>query len=439
MAYTNTTPNYRVRYAPWVDPLPEENTLAEEFEFSPRQQMQGGQYRFPVLVSEEQGITLNNDGSAFSTNSAIDAVILEAQVDGSEIAGVADMSANELSRSSNGASNGAGGSAAPAYFEIPDLKMKNIQKMCSRTREVQLAWGAGTASTVAADIGVISAIISGANLAAPIVASITRASWIAGLWPQMQNALVDILQTDGVTSRDTSVTMLTVTDVTKNRLKLFKTASAVLPTANDRLVLVGAKAKSCYGIQAISENAGTLFNIDALANIVWRVTQYTSVGAPTRAKIQLLASRLLPYGVTKGGTLFCASAMLADLIEEADLTHHFETVGNDLAPKVKRQGSSALVYTTPIGDIKVVAHKYWKQGFAFFHANRSDEGGKCGVRIGSTDLTMDEKRGGMMFRALEGSMGARIRMYSHQAPILTVPWHCAWLSGITSNADSLPS
>lgn len=438
MALTTSLPNFRKRYAPWVNPLPEENTLAEEFDFEQRDMRQGGTYAFPVVVSQEQGITLATDGGTNTTNASIDAVIKEAQIDGSEIVAVSDMSSNELARSSNGANKGGGG-AAPAYYEISDLKMTQNQLLGSRVREVQLAWGAGTAAAIAADIGVVSSSISGANLGANQVVTLTRASWIPGLWPLMQSALVDIYQADGSTLRDSSVTVVTLTSVTQNRIQLFKTGSANTVAANDRIVLVGARTKSCYGIQAIGENTGTLFNIDALANIVWRVTSYTSFGAPTRAKIGLLAARLRAYGVTKGGTLFCATTMLADLIEEADLTHHFETVGNDLAPKVKRQGSSALVYTTPAGDIKVVAHAYWKQGFAFFHGNKMDGSGKNGKRIGATDWTYDEARGGMMFRPLESATGARIRGYTHQAPILTVPWHNAWISGVTSNADTLPS
>lgn len=434
----NTLANFKKRFGPWENPLPEENTLADEFEFETRAQRQGGTYAFPILVSQEQGLTLQTDGGTNATNAAIDAVVKEAQIDGSEIITVSDMSSNELARSSNGASQGAGGDSS-AYYEIADLKMEQNQLLGSRVREIQLAWGAGTATAIAADIGVVNASISGANLGANQVVNLTRASWINGLWPKMQNALVDIYQADGSTLRDSSVNVVTLTSVTQNRIQLFKTGSANTVAANDRIVLVGARTKSCYGIQAIGENTGTLFNIDALANIVWRVYQYTSFGAPTRAKIMTLATRMSAYGVKNGGKLFCASAMLSDLIEEMELTHHFETVGSDLAPKAKRQGTTAIVYTTPAGDIQVTVHPYWKQGFAFFHGNKMNGKGKNGKRIGSTDFTYDENKGGMMFRALEGFTGARIRGYSHQAPILTVPWHCAWISGITSNADTLPS
>lgn len=434
MALATSLPNYRIRYGKWIDPLPEDNTLAEVMDFVSMEMRQGGIYACPVQVSQEQGITLNTDGSVFTTNAAIDAVIKEAQVGGSEIAAVAEMSSNELSRSSNGASKT--GQASPAFWKIADLKMKNTMTLFERTREVNLAFGAGTAAAIAADLGVVSASISGANLAAPQIVTITRATWMPGFWPSMQNALVDIYQTNGSTVRETSVTMQTITEETQNRLQLFKTASAAVVAANDRIVLVGAKDKSCYGIQAIGENVGTLFNIDALANVVWRVFQMAAFGAPTRAKIMQMSARLFNRGVTKGGTLFCCATMLSDLIEEVETSHRF--IDND-GPKVKRQGSSALIYTTPAGDIKVVAHKYWKQGFFFFLANHPDEAGTVGQRVGSTDGTFEPSRGGMLFQPLHDRTGARIREYSHQAPFLTMPWHCIWGSGVTSNADTLPS
>lgn len=437
MSLANDLPLFRKRMAPFVNPLPEENTLSDEFEFEQRTKRQGGTYTFPIQVSQEQGITLATDGGTNTTNASIDAVTKEAQIDGSEIIAVSDMSSSELARSSNGADKNS--QDAPAYFEVAEFKMKQNGLLGQRVIEVQLAWGAGTGAAVAADIGVVSSSISGANLGANQVVCLTRASWIPGLWPLMQNALVDIYQADGTTQREINVQVVTLTSVTQNRIQLFKAASANTVAATDRIVLVNAKTKSCYGIQAIGENVGTMFNIDALANIVWRVTQFTSFGAPTRAKIGLLAARLSAYGVKKGGTLFTATTMLADLIEEADLTHHFETTGGSDAPRVKRQGSSAMVFTTTAGDIKVVAHSYWKQGFAFFHGNRMDGSGKIGKRIGATEWTYDESKGGMMFRALESATGARIRGYAHMAPILTVPWHCAWISGVTSNADTLPS
>jgi hypothetical protein len=345
------------------------------------------------------------------------------------------MSASELAKSANGANKSS--QTSPAFFAIADLKMQNTMAGAERVREIQTAFGAGTGSTISADIGVVSSSVSGANLAAPQIVNITRASWNPGLWPLMQNALIDIYQSDGTTLRESSVTMQTVTDTTKNRLQLFKTASGNTVAANDRIVLNGAKGKSCYGIQAIGENSGTLFNIDASANVVWRVGSSTSFGAPTRSKIQQLGNSLKTRGVKKGGFLYCCSTMFSDLAEEIDSAGRVMVDGN--TPKEKRQGTSRLVYTTAAGDITVVSHNYWKQGFAFFLANHPDKAGTVGNRIGATDLTFDQNRGGMMFRPLEASTGARIRMYSHQAPILNIPWHCQWISGITSNADTLPA
>lgn len=435
MALTNSNPQFRKRYGQWINPLPSDDTLAEDMDFVEREKRPGGQYAFPVLVSQEQGITLNSDGSTFSTNASIDAVIKEAQIDGAEIAVTVDMSAAELAKSANGASLDS--QNAPAYFEIPDLKMQQAMLLGERGREVMLGFGPGTGSAIAADIGVVNASISGANLAAPQVVNLTRASWMPGLWPLMQNALVDIYQSDGTTLRESGVTMQTITDESKNRIQLFKTASANTVAANDRIVLAGAKGKSCYGIQAIGENTGTLFNIDALANIVWRVQQTSSFGSPTRAKIMQLAAKLKNRGVTKGGTLYCCSSVVADLTEEIDTNGR--VLVDERTPTVKKQGTSRLIYTTACGDITVKAHTYWKQGFMFFLAQNPNGAGTVGKRVGATDFTFDEQRGGMMFRPLEGSTGARIRGYSNQAPILQIPWMCSWISGVTSNADTLPA
>ena len=64
--------------------IPESSVLLKKIPFRKSEKL-GDKFIQPVLLSSEQGFTYNSDGTAFSLNDAVTAVMKEAQVDGSEL------------------------------------------------------------------------------------------------------------------------------------------------------------------------------------------------------------------------------------------------------------------------------------------------------------------------------------------------------------------
>lgn len=417
---TNISALYKRRYGPFIHPLANENTIADYAGFIPQNVRPGENYNFPVEMSLEHGVTHNRDGSAFTLNSVVDSVVVNAQLDGSEILLAGNTPYRVISKAMHGDS---------AYEQAMDGKVDRLMRGGELYREANLLYGCGSSSAASANVGVINASISGADLGTPQVVSITRATWSAGFWNHMINALVDIVQTDGSTSRETDVSVTAVV-AANNRITLDKSGSSATAAATDIIVLRGARTKSCEGLQAILENTGTIFSIAAGTYPQWQALSFSAGSAAlTLAKIHHMASLLAQNGLTTGGKLFVNAATFADVANEFTSRERY----NNPPPGAKRTGTSNISLDTSCGVIDVAIHTYMKQGIAMFLAEGVTK------RVGSTDLTFSLPGTNRWFyQELATAAGCQIRIYSDQAPVIEVPYQCAIVTSIQSSADTTP-
>lgn len=419
-----------VRYGKAINPFPEENTIASFMDFCKEQEREGRSFNFPVRVGLPHGVTLDDTNTAFTLNSGIAATHVEASITGSTIVIVDNIPYNDVYATMHGIANGGGQGAS--YWKKWDEAAEGLMLSGDLYRELQLIYGPGSTSTAAASLATVSSSVSGANLAAPQVVNITAATWAPGLWPKMINALVDVYQSDGTTLRASGVTVSAPVPET-NRLTLTKSGSAAVVAAGDVLLVRGALDVSCYGLEAIGANTGSLFGISASAYAQWKCATKSVGGAMSRSIILEAASVLASNGLKDGGTLFCSNPTLADLISEATELQQFNSQNGD-TPDVKVQGATGVKYKTPCGVITAQVHPYFKQGMAFLLP-----GGDVCKRVGSTDLTFDDGTGQMLVRPLNGQFGAQLQIATCQAPIITLPWHSMYFTGIVNGADTNPA
>jgi len=416
---------FKQRYGRWIDPLPDEHTLADFGDFIPSENRPGLGYNFPVLTGLELGQTANVDGSAFLLNPAVDSTVLNANLDGATILLQSVVSYDTIYKSLNGTGNGNQG---PAYKTALDQTVQAMLQGAAMYRELALAYGPGTSTAVASNIGVVGGSVSGANLGATQVVYLTEASWIPGLWiiaTGTNGMKVDIYQTDGTTLRETNVNVDARPSTTQTRLQLTKAASANTVAANDKIVPLGWRTKSCFGLEAIYNNTGSIFGINAASVAPWRCMTFSAGGAMSRAKIMAMSAAVSINGVKNGGKLFVCAPTFADLAEEANALQRY-TANTD---KVKRQGASQLIYETAAGQVEVVVYQYAKQGQAMFISNDNFR------RVGSTDLTMRPIGGGAeaFFTHLTGNAGAQMKIFSNQAPVFEMPYRNFLITGIANN------
>lgn len=409
--------------------MPSPNTLADYMEFIPKEQRPGDTYEFPVSLGLEHGVTHDNTRTAFTLLGAKDSVTKPARLRGAAINMQGRIPRDMLAAMANGNSNG--GDSGGSYFDGLDAKVTALAKGAEFYRELALHYGPGSASAAAANIGVCSTVVSGTNFggSGPMVVDLTRASWSAGLWNLMVGAYVDVYEANGSTlvAADVEVTAV---NVSLNRITLSKSGSTAAIEATDVILPRGSRTLSCYGVQPILENAGTLFEISAATYPQWKALSYAAGGAMTRAKILNLAARLQQNGLKKGGKMFVNANTFADLAEEASDLQRF--TGNTEA--IKRQGAENLEYKTPAGVIEVAVDLVMKQGIFMFIAKG------VGKRVGSTDNTFRTQGSReWFFQELENAAGAQLQCFSNQAPILETPYWCAIGTGVQNSGDTSPS
>ena len=420
----NWTGNFKQRYGRFINPLPEENSMAEMAPFEQQDYRPGLGYNFPVVVGNEHGQTADVSNTAFAFNAAIDSSILNASLDGATVGLVGNVPYDVSFKGNNGAGNGSRGGA---FWKPYDLKVKMLVQAANLYRELLLLYGCGGASftTPAANIGVIATTPAPAGtFTAGNVSSLTVASNAPGIWNQMTNALVDVH--NGATPRETGVTVVGYNADT-GALSLSKAGSAVVPVAGDVIVPAGWKQKSAVGLQAIMQNAGILFNINAALVPMWKCVTIAVGGQMSRDVILGMASRLFPNGLTGGGRLFVSGPTFADLVKQTFDLQRYE--GN--SDSVKQQGAEKLTYKTAIGLVEVVLHRYMKNGIALFFPH-----GKV-KRIGSTDITFKgDGPNEFFFLELPSNAGYQLRAMQNQAPVIEIPYHAAIFTGIANSATS---
>jgi hypothetical protein len=418
----NWLPNYKQTYGIFTNPLPEENTIADFFQFVPQDQRPGQAFNFPVVVSLEQGQTADNTGTAFALNSAIDSVLKNATLDGSTLAMVGNIPYDVTFKGRNGAGDGRAGNAFKTAFE---LKTSLLMQSMEFYRELSLLYGCGNTGTIACDIGVVTTPITGGTITAGATITITAASWAAGIWNNMINAQVDVIATAGVTVNASKAIVTAVNPdlrtITLTGVGAGGSGGGYTPVAGDRLIPTGWQGKTCIGIEAICTNAGTIFGIPANQFPMWKVPNITfGSAAPTRSKILYAMSKLFSNGLDTGGKAFFAPGGFADLAEEADALQRFTGNGDE----VRRQGTNNLEYKSPAGKVDVALHKYMKEGQAMFFSPMN------GKRVGSTDITFRGEGQDWFFLELPSNAGCQIRCLSNQAPVLRMPYRCGFFNNI---------
>lgn len=422
----NWLPNYKQRYGDFTDPLPEDNTIADYFGFVRQDQRPGLAFSFPIVVSMEHGMTANVDGTAFPFNSAVDSVLKNAQIDGATLAVIGNIPYDVSFRAKNGAGNGNSGGAFRSAFELKtDMLMKSMEFY----RELSLLYGAGTGSAAAANIGVVASA-TGTNLGSGQQVTINEASWAPGMWTNMLGAKVDFFQSNGTTPVAGGSAGIVVTSVNADtRTVGFQLvgSTADVNVAGTVVIPTGWLAKSCVGVEAILKNAGVIFNIDASLYPMWKALQISAGSAAlSRTRILGMMARLFPNGLSQGGKLFVSGPTFADLAEEADALQRYTGNTDD----TKRQGANNLEYKSPAGVVNVALHKYMKQGEAMFFPAGN------GKRVGSTDITFRGDGDDWFFLELPSNAGCQLRILSNQAPILTNPFRCAFISNIVNSPTS---
>lgn len=363
---------FKERYGKLSDTIPKFGVMRERIAFKNSERI-GDSYHFPVRVQRSHGWTLQGGSSAadaFALNAVKTGQMRDAQVTGSAFVMRESFGYVALSRATDN---------IVAFGDLFDESVEDITNTANAVQEICHLYGQTN----------LGAVVAAGSSSATVSYSLTAASSSLGMMSQLEGAYVDVYNAARTTKRNTTGTLevtLVDWDDTNQRVTFSLTGAAgdnAAVQAGDVLVLRGADVATSEeefaGLDKIATNTGTLFNISAATDKVWKANVMTAGSAALN--FQRLTRAAVPIAARSGESM--ASALVS-LPTWADINNDSAALRRLSASEGKLSfGAKSISYHGVSGELELIPHPFLKHGEAFivdFEQFR---------RVGSSDLTFE--------------------------------------------------
>lgn len=399
-----------------INLVPEVAYLQKRVQFKEADRI-GKSYEFPVVLSQEQGVTYIAAGGGSTTlESSVAATLKNAEVDAQQIIVRGQMDYEAAAKAQNSKS---------AFKNSSELLVENLMDTAGKRLEIAFLHGRSATGLGQCD--------SSTNSSATVtVLQVNDATWAPGVWSGLEGAKINAYNVSDnslVSSSTNAIFEITAVDFVNKRLTVTGTATGITAldaacasTGSVYLHFKDARVREPIGLDKIITNSGSLFGIDASAYALWAGSSYAVGGSLTVAKIM----QAVALAVGKGG-----------LMEEADLlvpTRAFSALASSLTDlrrdsadsKEGIAGFESIRIHGPNGKLNVVAHPMMKEGEAFLVPFKRVK------RIGSQEASFQTPgRRDEIFLHVPDSNAYELRLYMAQAIVVEKPSQCVKLTGIT--------
>lgn len=377
----------------------------------------GNKYNFPVILSMEQGLTLNTDGTAFTLN---DAASLESQ--NAEVQAASSLIRGQIA---NAVIARIGGGKKQFVSEVgPMIKLSS--KSMAFHLELSKLYGQSGLCVTTATTGLTATTLS---------FTVSAGTWSAATWTNAKNMSVDFWSANtgsGDTLLNTVGPMIVQSVAVATRVVTVSGAAADVTAINaDETCTVfryGAKTGDTtftepVGILKMASNAGSLFGIDAASYSLW-LGNSVSVGANlTLSSVQDGCALLAAYGVTGKLDLYVSPKTWRFLLTEMTALRRFD----ESASSVKYEnGTQKIQFYSQTGVVEVISHPLVREGEAFLL--KLDEL----HRIGSMEPAYKMNADDPYIQRLSDKAGVEYRIFADEALICEAPSHMVVFTGITN-------
>jgi hypothetical protein len=413
MAQYNTTSTldgfYKVVYGDGpVNAIPSVSILQKEVPFQKTERI-GKSYNFPVILSNEAGVTYLAAGAGVSTlNDAISAVSKECSVDANQIIVRGQMDYEAAAKAV---------ASEAAFKNVTELLVENLQETGSKRLEMAFLYGRSATGLGTAD--------SSSNVSATVTnVTMLAAGWAPGIWAGAENAVVNFYKVSDNTLISSSTNanfVVTSVDFTNRVIKFTGTATGIsaldtaLAAGDCYIHWLGAKDVEPIGLDKIITNTGSLFGIDAAVYGLWSGSSY-SFGSAAATVAKILNG--VGLAVSKGGLMEDAAVLLSPktYMNLSGTMTDLRRQNGGQSEKTGIGGFESIVLMGPNGKLTLIVHPMIKEGEAF-----------CGPlkrlkRIGSQEFSFQTPgRDGEMFLHIPDKNAYELRLYTAQAIVCTTP------------------
>jgi hypothetical protein len=381
--------------------VPSFGILQKKFKFDSANKV-GDRYEVHVRTANPHGVTAaggNALGTAFTLNAARAGQTKPAYVKPFELILREQIAYGLVSLASN---------TETAYSTPMDETVKAMVQTARAYQEMACLYGGQ-------NIGVIESYTGSGTTRAWVI---SKASWGAGIWSQMQGAALDVYDDDvdggNKVNANALVSVVSVNASTRTiNVSGNSTDLTDIDTASGTLACVkpvGFDGNWGLGVSRILQHtSGTIFDIDPASHGLWKAHQYSVDGKLTFSHILNAAAGLVGNGGMCDITLLVSHWTFTDLSTDSI---EFKRVAEADGMAFKA-GAKTIELEGPQGTIKIERHPMVKAGEAL---------GICEeqwVRVGSTDLTWNLPIPGMaekFIHTLENVAGFELRNYQCITP-----------------------
>ena len=313
----------KIIQGPLENLMTEHADLQKEIEFEAAD-AEGRDLRYPMLVRAPHGVTHAYTGTAkrtdYNLNPPVSSRVQEIQIDGKEFTLTEDIATGMIHAAKGG--NKSDG-------RIVDQTLAAMRRSSQFYLELETING-GRPLT---GIGVVESVTDGGAGVCTIV--ITKATWAAGIWDELEGAPVDLYDDDGDPLRNTALSC-TVTNVapatrtislagTEAELDTITAGDVVMPAGWYGATAAAGTANTFKGLMGIaSHTSGDFMGIDASAygKLVGNVTD---IGSAKFSILKALITRIRASsrGAKGDMTLLCSDWTFIDVMNEASALRRY--------------------------------------------------------------------------------------------------------------------
>jgi hypothetical protein len=405
---------FKTQYAPDLnDLIPQHAILQQKLKYVPADKQNGAFYAVPCVLRSNQGVSyLGESGGVNALTNAINAIMKEAQVKGSELNIRGQLSYKALSQA---ATAGARAFKKSSSWLVEDMANVAFTRLELSTLHGQQGLGVVEASSI------ISASV--------VEVTVTDETWATGIWVVLEGAEFELW--DGDSNRNL---VLQLSKITSAERKLqFTYVSGAGPfgsiAAGDDIYPLKAKDGAAYNEMAglfkqYSTVSGTLFAIPNRQDYSLLQGNIASgIGEISSAKVVEAASLAVDKGLMTDALVLVGTKTFADLNAENMGLRMFDS---SYSGAKAENGSKELSYDHINGKLSVVCHPFVKNGQALI-MDPNDA-----LFVGSSKPTFEIP--GMpdkFFRLVENYNAVELQNYADLAVFAHKPGQGVVLTGIT--------
>lgn len=323
-----------------------------------------------------------------------------------------------------------GASSAQAFGETVGLVVENMMESFGNRLEISLVYG-----------GVALATFNAKSTPASnqLKFTISDSEWAVGLWSGLEgsdynfyNAVPALLGSSDPLSADAIGNLISVdTDTKQVTFQFNATGYAAVngaTLADIRPYFAGSFNNEMAGLDKICSNTGTLFNISAVDNSLWKSVLHTITGALTVGKVNQAIAKLVGKGLSEDVELVVNPSTWTDMVQDVLAQRLFDSSYESGKAVL---GHKTLEFVSQNGRIAVIPHNMIKSGIAYMGPVS-----KRLERVGSSDITMRHpgRADDTIFLNLIDEHGFELRAFSDQSLFTKKPGLFSKITGIVNGA-----